>query len=54
MVFITPYRPDAQAAFFIVVPISRDVDGRNDLCLGANLNTQYTGAMAYPTPVTYF
>ena len=53
MVLISQYLPDTEAPTFTVVPISRDVDGRNYPSLEANLNTQYTRAMAYPTPVTY-
>ena len=49
-----PISPHAEAATLTAVPISRNVDGRNHLSLGTNLNTHYIGAMAYPTPITYY
>jgi tripeptidyl-peptidase-1 len=50
--FMTQYRDDAEDATFTSVMINGGYP--NHPTLGASLDTQYSGAIAYPTPIIYY
>ncbi|KAH9033399.1 subtilisin-like protein [Lactarius pseudohatsudake] len=52
--FMRTYRSDGADATFTVVQVNRGEYDPNHPTVEANLDTQYAGAMVYPTPVIFY
>jgi len=52
--FMTDFRNDARAATFTVEQVNGGGNDPSNPGMEANVDIQYTGAMAYPTPLIYY